>query len=1010
VLHRRARIIALAAATLAAILAATLDPAIVAAAKPPAGPIVGEPYIVAFGTARSIDDPRDALREARARGPDRAVERAMAAIGIRPQTRYRSALHGFAASLTPDQIARLRRDPSVRAIVPDRVIEPEAGPAEPGAESSGVVTASLDHQRVPTGVRRVNANDSPVAHIDGVDDPLDVDIAILDSGIDAHPDLDIRGGFDCMSPFPSAWRDRYGHGTHVSGTAAAIDDGAGVVGVAPGARLWAVKVLDDNDRGRLSWYLCGVDRVMSMRDPDDPSRPRIEVVNMSLSALMPQGSEDDCGTRADDLLHQAICASVADGTTYVVAAGNQSDNAKGRAPGAYDEVITVSALADFDGRPGGQGRQRDICPWYSADSDDTFANFSNYGPDIDLIAPGKCILSTYPGGRWASMSGTSMATPAVTGAVALYIASHPGVRPGQVKAALQHVATLDWRTGTDPDGHPDRLLDVSSFDDPPDFSVDRAPGPLRLGRGGRLDVPLRVRHVHGHRASVALSATGLPGGVAATFRAGADGDPVLVLMGDGTIGGGGQVSVQGTDGELVRTLDIAVDLVAGDVIAFSSPPTGGPTVVDGDDPVVVAFSETDDGPGPTARRVQRQWAMPRTAGSCGGAPWEDDGPAAAPADLDPDGSPGSGWSFSVGDLARDGCYRWVVSLLDADGTPMSWTSAGVIVDRAAPRPPGVVATGPGVWQDGKNGTVWVRAGRGTLTLRALGRDASGGVARSRFGPLTRPAGWSFDPGPAAGDPASVTLAWGPGATSASLDVTSVDVSGREGGARTIQLRVDSRGPTGAAWTSPSGGTWLEAGTPDLRWLPGSDGGSGFASAQRIQRQRGAIVHPRSCAGVRWRNDGGPFLGARPYQDFGLRSGYCYRWKLTALDRVGNRGPTRISGAVLLDTRFPRADFLAPDEGTTRTQASLTVRVRWRASDSGGSGALSWVLERERKRLDASGECTGVAWRKDGSTRAVRSPLTERRLTPGSCYRWRLVLEDGAGNVGTDISGVVQVTP
>ncbi len=160
-----------------------------------------------------------------------------------------------------------------------------------------------------------------------------------------------------------------------------------------------------------------------------------------------------CGTLNDDFLHAAICRLVKSGVTVVAAAANDSGNASLRIPGSYDEVITVSALADTDGKPGGLGGNR-CFSWGTYDSDDTFADFSNYGPDVDLIAPGKCIWSTVPGGKYQYMSGTSMAAPHVTGAVALVKATRPYFTPADVKEALQYLGHVrledDERPRQDP--------------------------------------------------------------------------------------------------------------------------------------------------------------------------------------------------------------------------------------------------------------------------------------------------------------------------------------------------------------------------------------------------------------------------------------------------------------------------------------------------------------------------------------------------------------------------------
>ena len=164
----------------------------------------------------------------------------------------------------------------------------------------------------------------------------------------------------------------------------------------------------------------------------------------------PEGSCTDGG------MHEAICNSVDAGVTYTVSAGNAAADAALFAPAAYDEVITVSAITDFDGEPGGSAP-----PSCAYGIDDTFAGFSNFGDDVDLAAPGVCVLSTWRNGDYRSISGTSMAAPHVAGAAALYLSTHPGTSPADVHAALAAAGTFDW-TG-DPDGTQEPLLQVSSF-------------------------------------------------------------------------------------------------------------------------------------------------------------------------------------------------------------------------------------------------------------------------------------------------------------------------------------------------------------------------------------------------------------------------------------------------------------------------------------------------------------------------------------------------------------------
>lgn len=363
---------------------------------------------------------------------DEAVEQA-STLGARVRHVYRYALHGYSASMSPSVAATLADDPRVRSVEPDRPVHATA-------------------QSIPTGVDRAGADQSPTAAIDGVDTRVNADVAVIDTGIAPdHPDLNVYedGGKNCwLSLLPPT--DLHGHGTHVAGTIGALDNGTGVVGTAPGVRLWPVQVLSPLGSGSTSAVICGIDHVTEHAD-------EIEVANMSLGG---SGSDDgNCGKSNDDAMHQAICNSVAQGVTYAVAAGNDHSDAANMVPAAYDEVITVSALADFDGKPGGLGTS--TC---RSDVDDTFANFSNYGADVDLIAPGVCIRSTSSTGGYTTLSGTSMAAPHVAGGAALYRATHPGASPQTVKAALQAAGSLDWTwPSQDGDATKERLLTLTSF-------------------------------------------------------------------------------------------------------------------------------------------------------------------------------------------------------------------------------------------------------------------------------------------------------------------------------------------------------------------------------------------------------------------------------------------------------------------------------------------------------------------------------------------------------------------
>ncbi|PKM78866.1 MAG: hypothetical protein CVU88_08760, partial [Firmicutes bacterium HGW-Firmicutes-13] len=225
-------------------------------------------------------------------------------------------------------------------------------------------------------------------------------VAILDTGIDLdHPDLHVAGGENFS--LGKSYDDKNGHGTHVAGIVAALDNGAGVIGVAPGANLYAVKVLNNAGSGWWSDLIAGLQWCVDNG---------MEVANMSLGATSAPPDVLDACDAADNA-----------GLLLVAAAGNEYGGDV-IYPAAYDSVIAVSAT----------------------NSSDELASFSSVGPEVELAAPGVNIYSTYKDGSYTTMSGTSMASPHVAGTAALVIAAGiPDVR-GRLQITADDLGATGW--------------------------------------------------------------------------------------------------------------------------------------------------------------------------------------------------------------------------------------------------------------------------------------------------------------------------------------------------------------------------------------------------------------------------------------------------------------------------------------------------------------------------------------------------------------------------------------
>lgn len=357
---------------------------------------------------------------------------------------YRHALNGYAATLPTDEIDSLRDDPRVAFVTRDHEVSVLEEEVELETEENGGV--EVLEATIPTGINRIFAPGNKALDIDGKDDlRADVDVAVIDTGIDyEHPDLNVVARTSCVTGtcIDDTGKDGHSHGTHVAGTIGAIDNGEGVVGVAPGARMWAVKVLSDAGSGSESWIIAGVDWVTA-------HAKEIEVANMSLGCF--------CSMPA---LDKAINGSIEAGVVYAVAAGNSNTNVSSFSPASNPNVISVSAIADYDGLAGEKSSY--TCQNYGLD--DRKASFSNYGAGIEIAAPGVCILSTVPGNQYGYKSGTSMASPHVAGAAAvLATQSNPGSKKDveTIRETLIKAGNTGW-LDTSGDGVLEPLLDVSS--------------------------------------------------------------------------------------------------------------------------------------------------------------------------------------------------------------------------------------------------------------------------------------------------------------------------------------------------------------------------------------------------------------------------------------------------------------------------------------------------------------------------------------------------------------------
>ncbi|MBB5855918.1 S8 family peptidase [Amycolatopsis umgeniensis] len=315
---------------------------------------------------------------------------------------FGSALNGFSIKADEAAAKRLAADPQVAYVVQNKtfkISETQDNPPSWGLDRVDQADLPLDQKYTyPTKADNVTAY-------------------VIDTGVrGSHKDFGDRatGGKDFVDNDDTP-NDEHGHGTHVAGTIGGTDHG-----LAKGVKIVGVRVLDANGSGTTEGVVAGVDWVAA--NAKGPS-----VANMSL------------GGGADDALDESVKGAIAKGVTFALAAGNESSDAGTTSPARVKEAITVAA----------------------SDKTDKQASFSNYGSVVDLYAPGVDITSSWGTGDDATntISGTSMASPHVAGAAALYLSAHPDATPAQVAEGLV-AAAADGKISNPTGGTANKLLQV----------------------------------------------------------------------------------------------------------------------------------------------------------------------------------------------------------------------------------------------------------------------------------------------------------------------------------------------------------------------------------------------------------------------------------------------------------------------------------------------------------------------------------------------------------------------
>ncbi|MEV7416328.1 S8 family serine peptidase [Streptomyces sp. NPDC089919] len=438
------------------------------------------------------------LDESAAADPAALATRQLGAVGGRAATSvravFRHALRGYAATLTPEQAAALGRSPEVRFVARERTYRPAtervrpplASTTRPVAPASPSCRTAVDitrRQCLPAWADRIDAERSTARSGDGRGAVTGVNVAVVDTGITGdHPDLNVRGGTDCTTGQPvvpgTSLSDPAGFGTLLGGLVGARDNRSGIVGTAPGAPLWSLKVFpDDGTPATDAAVLCALDRAAASRTDTDPGND-IHVATLAFASTNLAPADDGaCGANNADALHMAVCNTARAGVTLVAAAGSFRYDIAVAAPAGYDEVLTATAMADFDGRPGGQDpaacRGTDYASFGFLDDQAAIPSSGFARSPADrrhvVAAPGACVEATGPAAEPLPLlsTGTGPATGIAAGVTALCVAHGPCTKDDPARTVRRIVTDADRHRRHTPDfgyhGDPDHPVRGRSY-------------------------------------------------------------------------------------------------------------------------------------------------------------------------------------------------------------------------------------------------------------------------------------------------------------------------------------------------------------------------------------------------------------------------------------------------------------------------------------------------------------------------------------------------------------------